>query len=174
MRRRTRRPCSPLGASIHALGCPHPPTPPPLRRDHARSIPGKSQLFINAFARALEVIPRQLADNSGFDATDVLNRLRQKHAAKDDSGRNFGIDVNTGPQGLGVCVCVSVGGWGGGWGWGRFGAAAASGAVVHGWEEGGGGLEGYWAWQLRASLLVLAGSLHPAAGREVGALTSPP
>jgi hypothetical protein len=40
-----------------------------LRRDHARSIPGKSQLFIDAFARALEVIPRQLADNSGFDAT---------------------------------------------------------------------------------------------------------
>lgn len=39
------------------------------RRDHARSIPGKSQLFIEAFARALEVIPRQLADNSGFDAT---------------------------------------------------------------------------------------------------------
>jgi chaperonin GroEL (HSP60 family) len=38
-------------------------------RDHARSIPGKAQLFINAFARALEVIPRQLADNSGFDAT---------------------------------------------------------------------------------------------------------
>lgn len=65
-------------------------------RDHARSIPGKSQLFINAFARALEVIPRQLADNAGFDATDVLNRLRQKHAAKEESGRNFGIDVNTG------------------------------------------------------------------------------
>eukprot|EP00887_Chlorella_sp_A99_P006503 scaffold3.g6503.t1 len=65
-------------------------------RDHARSIAGKSQLFINAFARALEVIPRQLADNSGFDATDVLNRLRQKHAAADGGGHNFGIDVNTG------------------------------------------------------------------------------
>lgn len=65
-------------------------------RDHARSIPGKSQLFINAFARALEVIPRQLADNAGFDATDVLNKLRQQHALKDGSGRNAGIDVNTG------------------------------------------------------------------------------
>ena len=38
----------------------------------------------------------QLADNSGFDATDVLNKLRQAHAAKDGSGRNIGIDVNTG------------------------------------------------------------------------------
>lgn len=65
-------------------------------RDHARSIPGKSQLFINAFAKALEVIPRQLADNAGFDATDVLNKLRQKHALKDGSGVNVGIDVNTG------------------------------------------------------------------------------
>ena len=66
-------------------------------RDYASAIPGKNQLFINAFARALEVIPRQLADNAGFDATDVLNRLRQKHAVKsEDSGRNYGIDVNNG------------------------------------------------------------------------------
>lgn len=28
----------------------------------------------------LQVIPRQLCDNAGFDATDVLNKLRQKHA----------------------------------------------------------------------------------------------
>ena len=49
-------------------------------RQHARTIAGKSQLFINSYAKALEVIPRQLCDNAGFDATDVLNKLRQKHA----------------------------------------------------------------------------------------------
>lgn len=49
-----------------------------------------------AFARALEVIPRQLCDNAGFDATDVLNKLRHKHALKDGSGKHFGVDVNTG------------------------------------------------------------------------------
>ena len=65
-------------------------------RDHARGIAGKGQLFINAFARALEVIPRQLCDNSGFDATDVLNKLRQKHALAGSEGANFGVDVNTG------------------------------------------------------------------------------
>ena len=65
-------------------------------RDHARGIAGKGQLFINAFARALEVIPRQLCDNSGFDATDVLNKLRQKHALAGGEGANFGVDVNTG------------------------------------------------------------------------------
>lgn len=56
-------------------------------RDHARTIAGKSQLFINSFAKALEVVPRQLCDNAGFDATDVLNKLRQKHALVDGSGR---------------------------------------------------------------------------------------
>ncbi|CAL5229846.1 g13255 [Coccomyxa viridis] len=65
-------------------------------RDHARTIPGKAQQFMIAFAKALEVIPRQLCDNAGFDATDVLNKLRQKHALKDGSGKNFGVDVNTG------------------------------------------------------------------------------
>lgn len=49
-------------------------------RNYARGIAGKAQLFINAYAKALEVIPRQLCDNAGFDATDVLNKLRQKHS----------------------------------------------------------------------------------------------
>ncbi|RUO96380.1 TCP-1/cpn60 chaperonin family-domain-containing protein [Jimgerdemannia flammicorona] len=49
-------------------------------RDHSRTIEGKQQLIIGAFARALEVIPRQLCDNAGFDATDILNKLRMKHA----------------------------------------------------------------------------------------------
>jgi chaperonin GroEL (HSP60 family) len=67
-------------------------------RDHARSIPGKSQVFVNAYARALEVIPRQLCDNAGFDATDVLSRLRNKHAQSEDRGKHFGIDISTGMQ----------------------------------------------------------------------------
>ena len=65
-------------------------------REHARSIPGKSQLFINAFAKALEVIPRQLADNAGFDATDILNKLRQKHAQPGEKNARYGVDVNSG------------------------------------------------------------------------------
>lgn len=49
-------------------------------RDVARSIPGKEQLLISAFAKSFEIIPRQLCYNAGFDATDLLNKLRQKHA----------------------------------------------------------------------------------------------
>ncbi|CAK9184635.1 unnamed protein product [Ilex paraguariensis] len=65
-------------------------------RQHARTIAGKSQLFINSYAKALEVIPRQLCDNAGFDATDVLNKLRQKHALPSGEGAPFGVDINTG------------------------------------------------------------------------------
>lgn len=49
-------------------------------RDYSRTVAGKEQLLIGAIAKALEIIPRQLCDNAGFDATSVLNKLRQKHS----------------------------------------------------------------------------------------------
>lgn len=61
-------------------------------KDYSRTIQGKQQLIINAFAKALEVIPRQIAENAGFDSTDILNKLRQKHA---QGGKWFGVDVQT-------------------------------------------------------------------------------
>lgn len=39
----------------------------------------KQQAIIKCFAKALEIIPRQLCDNAGFDATDILNKLRVEH-----------------------------------------------------------------------------------------------
>jgi len=60
-------------------------------REYSRTIHGKQQLIINAFAKALEVIPRQVADNAGFDSTDILNKLRMKHAQED--GRWYGVDI---------------------------------------------------------------------------------
>ncbi len=62
-------------------------------REYLRKISGKTQLVINGFAKALEIIPRQLADNSGMDSTDVLNKLRQKHAQEGEDGTWFGVDV---------------------------------------------------------------------------------
>lgn len=44
-----------------------------------RDVAHKQQAVVKAFAKALEVIPRQLCDNAGFDATDILNRLRTEH-----------------------------------------------------------------------------------------------
>jgi T-complex protein 1 subunit eta len=37
------------------------------------------------------VIARQLCDNAGFDATNILNKLRQKHAQ--DGGVWYGVDI---------------------------------------------------------------------------------
>lgn len=49
-------------------------------RDYSRTVAGKEQLIIAAVAKSLEVIPRQLCDNAGFDSTNILNRLRERHA----------------------------------------------------------------------------------------------
>ena len=65
-------------------------------RDYSRTIYGKQQLLIGAFAKALEVIPRQVSSNAGMDPTDVLNKLRMKHA---HGGTWFGVDVVEG----GIC-----------------------------------------------------------------------
>lgn len=59
-------------------------------REHSRTIAGKQQLIIAAFARALEIIPRQLCDNAGFDATEILNKLRMRHAKGDTWA---GVDI---------------------------------------------------------------------------------
>jgi T-complex protein 1 subunit eta len=50
-----------------------------LHRFADKNVPHKQQAIIKSFAKALEIIPRQLCDNAGFDATDMLNRLRVEH-----------------------------------------------------------------------------------------------
>jgi len=60
-------------------------------RDYSRNIQGKEQLLINGYAKALEVIPRQLSENAGFDSTNILNQLRQSHATGD---KWMGVDIN--------------------------------------------------------------------------------
>jgi len=60
-------------------------------RNYSRTIAGKEQLIIGAMAKAFEVIARQLCDNAGFDATNILNKLRQKHAQ--DGGVWYGVDI---------------------------------------------------------------------------------
>lgn len=65
-------------------------------REHLRTIKGKHQLVINGFAKALEIIPKQLAENSGMDGTDILNKLRQIHTTKADEGMWFGVDALNG------------------------------------------------------------------------------
>ncbi|AFZ72931.1 thermosome subunit [Natronobacterium gregoryi] len=62
-------------------------------RDYADSVGGREQLAVEAFADALEVIPRTLAENAGLDPIDSLVELRADH----DSGNEAaGLDAYTG------------------------------------------------------------------------------
>ncbi|VVB58071.1 Thermosome subunit alpha [Candidatus Anstonella stagnisolia] len=58
---------------------------------YATEIGGREQLAIIAFAEALEIVPRTLAENTGMDAIDTLVSLRSKH--KKEDGAHFGVDV---------------------------------------------------------------------------------
>nr|MDO8098944.1 thermosome subunit beta [Candidatus Njordarchaeota archaeon] len=55
---------------------------------------GKGQLAIEAFAEAMEIIPKSLAENAGFDQLDLLVELRVKH--EKPAGKWFGVNVTTG------------------------------------------------------------------------------
>ncbi|MHA2244023.1 MAG: thermosome subunit alpha [Candidatus Hodarchaeales archaeon] len=56
----------------------------------SESLIGREQLAVQAFANALEVIPRTLAENAGLDPIDIIVALRSEH----ESGNNkAGIDV---------------------------------------------------------------------------------
>lgn len=62
-------------------------------REYLRTISGKTQMVVSGFAKALETIPKTLAENSGMDSTDVLNKLRQKHAQGGAEGMWYGVNV---------------------------------------------------------------------------------
>ena len=60
-------------------------------RAHATSIPGREQLAVEAYAAALESIPRALAENSGLDGLDQIIAIT---AAQTSSSNDWlGIDV---------------------------------------------------------------------------------
>jgi len=58
-------------------------------RDFADSVGGREQLAVEAFADAIDVIPRTLAENAGLDPIDSLVELRSEHdSGNDDVGLN--------------------------------------------------------------------------------------
>ncbi|MEA2074354.1 MAG: thermosome subunit alpha [Euryarchaeota archaeon] len=59
-------------------------------RDYASSVGGREQLAIQAFADAVEVVPRALAENAGLDPIDMLVALRSAHESGD---KYAGLDV---------------------------------------------------------------------------------
>jgi thermosome len=63
-------------------------------RKYANKVGGREQLAIEAFADAMEVIPRALSENAGLDPIDILVELRAAHDKED--GKYKGVNVFTG------------------------------------------------------------------------------
>jgi len=58
-------------------------------RNFADSISGREQLAVAAFAEALEIVPKTLAENAGLDSIDALVDLRSAH----ETSVYMGLDV---------------------------------------------------------------------------------
>ena len=62
-------------------------------RTYAETVGGREQMAIEAFASALEIVPRTLAENAGLDPVTTLIELRKAHA---DGQSHAGINVYEG------------------------------------------------------------------------------
>jgi len=59
---------------------------------YADTVKGKAKMGVLAFANALLIVPKVLAQNGGYDPQDVIVALQEEHA----SGHVVGIDLSTG------------------------------------------------------------------------------
>jgi thermosome len=62
-------------------------------RDYAPNVGGREQMAIEAFANAIEVIPKTLAENAGLDPIDIMLEVRSAHKK---GKKNAGINVLSG------------------------------------------------------------------------------
>ena len=63
-------------------------------KEYAATVGGREQMAVEAFANALEVIPKTLATNSGLDPIDAMIALRKAHT--EENGWQYGVNVNDG------------------------------------------------------------------------------
>jgi thermosome len=65
-------------------------------RSRARRVGGREQLAVEAFADALEIVPRTLAINAGLDVLDTMVAIKAAHEKKD----GFAMGVNVFGEGV--------------------------------------------------------------------------
>lgn len=61
-------------------------------REYAATLKGREQLAVAKFAEALEIVPKTLAENAGFDAIDKAIELKNRH----ETNKNMGLNAYTG------------------------------------------------------------------------------
>jgi len=62
----------------------------------AKKTPGKKAMAIEAYARALRMIPTIIADNAGYDSSELVSELRAAHY---EGHSTFGLDMTSGTIG---------------------------------------------------------------------------
>jgi len=62
----------------------------------AKTTPGKKSLAIEAFAKALRTLPKTIAENGGYDATELVTQLR---AAHNGGHKSAGLNMKEGSIG---------------------------------------------------------------------------
>jgi len=67
-----------------------------ILKSYQTSVRGREQLAIEAFAEALEIIPKTLSENAGLDPIDIIMKLRNSHNIGNERD---GIDINNGRVG---------------------------------------------------------------------------
>ena len=60
---------------------------------YKETVKGRARLGIQAFADALLVIPKMLAQNAGFDAQETMVKLQEEFSSL---GKPVGIDISSG------------------------------------------------------------------------------
>jgi len=64
--------------------------------DYAEKLPGREQLAVIAFAEAMEIIPKTLAENAGLDPIDILADLKARHEKSEVSAGVDGLKGKVG------------------------------------------------------------------------------
>jgi len=62
-------------------------------REYATTVGGREQMAIEAYANAVEIIPKTLAENAGLDPIDLMLEVRRSHKK---GGKYAGVDVLNG------------------------------------------------------------------------------
>ncbi|XP_076445169.1 T-complex protein 1 subunit beta-like [Babylonia areolata] len=62
----------------------------------AAKTPGKEAIAMEAFARALRMLPTIIADNAGYDSADLVARMRAAHT---EGKKTVGLDMEAGDTG---------------------------------------------------------------------------
>jgi len=64
-----------------------------ILREYATTVGGREQMAIEAFANAMEIVPKTLAENAGLDPIDMMIEVRTAHKK---GNKNAGVDVFNG------------------------------------------------------------------------------